>query len=351
MVDFRDPSVLLLDYIALLKICHTLGGLYIWEFVTTLDYEWRVIQGHQPYRWTIWIYSFTRLSTLAAVIGNITSLNITGQTNCQALSTISFIFAYMTSVSSSLLIILRIIAIWNKNKVIVSLVTIIWVANISFIIYGIIQLRSAWISAQRVCSIPDYESNKVTIIFMVITDCFLLTVMVIGLLRMRIHGAGTFSLGQLLWKQGIIWLLLATVADLPPVVFICLNLNNAFNMMFLMPSMIIMSIAATRMYRSLVDFLSNHVAMDSEPPRRIGHTASNAKLTFAVPTPKKRVEVAVHTIHEEYPISLTDHNVLYIGNHHPSQSELHDKQDDLRFDDDIESGMWKQSPRLEVEGG
>jgi hypothetical protein len=36
---------------------------------------------------------------------------------------------------------------------------------------------------------------------MVITDCFLLAVMVIGLLRMRIHGAGTFSLGQLLWKQ------------------------------------------------------------------------------------------------------------------------------------------------------
>jgi hypothetical protein len=40
-----------------------------------------------------------------------------------------------------------------------------------------------------------------------------------------------------------------------------------------------------------------------------------------------------------YPISLTDHNILYIGNHHPSQPELHDKQDDLRFDDDVESGM------------
>jgi len=49
------------------------------------------------------------------------------------------------------------------------------------------------------------------------------------------------------------------------------------------------------------------------------------------------VEVAVHTIHEEYPISLTDHNVLYIGNHHLPQ--LRDKQDDLRFHDDVESFM------------
>ena len=26
-----------------------------WEFFTTLDYEWKVIRGHSPYRWTIWV--------------------------------------------------------------------------------------------------------------------------------------------------------------------------------------------------------------------------------------------------------------------------------------------------------
>lgn len=26
-----------------------------WEFFTTLDYEWRVIRGRSPYRWTIWV--------------------------------------------------------------------------------------------------------------------------------------------------------------------------------------------------------------------------------------------------------------------------------------------------------
>jgi len=342
MVDFRDPTVLLLDGMAIIKLCHTLDGLYIWEFVTTLDYEWRAVQGRQPYRWTIWIYSFIRLSTLIAVIGNMVLFNITTQTNCQAWVTISYLFSYMTFVGSSLLIILRIIAIWNRNKVLVALATIVWVANIAFVVYGVTQLRSAWVPAQGACSIPDVESNKATIVSMFFTDFFLLVVMLVGLLRLRMHGAGTFALGQLLWKQGVVWLLLATTAELPPAVFICLNLNSVFDAMFLTPSLIIMSTAATRMYRSLVDFCSNDVAMDSELPHRIGHATSNAKLTFAVPTLPKRVEVAVHTIHEEYPISLTDHNVLYIGNHHPSlasQPEPHDKQDDLRFDDDVESGM------------
>jgi hypothetical protein len=26
-----------------------------WEFVTTLDYEWSIIWGRRPYRWTIWV--------------------------------------------------------------------------------------------------------------------------------------------------------------------------------------------------------------------------------------------------------------------------------------------------------
>ncbi|SRR6266436_245257 len=26
-----------------------------WEFVTTLNYEWSVIRGGRPYRWTIWV--------------------------------------------------------------------------------------------------------------------------------------------------------------------------------------------------------------------------------------------------------------------------------------------------------
>ena len=28
---------------------------YSWEFFTTLDYEWSIMQGHRPYRWTIWV--------------------------------------------------------------------------------------------------------------------------------------------------------------------------------------------------------------------------------------------------------------------------------------------------------
>ena len=74
-----------------------------------LDYEWGVIQGRYPYRWTIWvcnfhpwevdrlhlagpylispwqIYSTTRLTTFIAVIFDLVLINA-GITNCEVCS-------------------------------------------------------------------------------------------------------------------------------------------------------------------------------------------------------------------------------------------------------------------------
>ena len=78
-----------------------------WEFVTTLDYEWSVIRGQRPYRWTIWvrvfllgfcgpgpgtglvypvwqIYSTTRIFTLIAVILSLVIFDVTtARYNCE----------------------------------------------------------------------------------------------------------------------------------------------------------------------------------------------------------------------------------------------------------------------------
>ena len=90
--------------------------------------------------------------------------------------------------------------------------------------------------------------------------------------------------------------------------------------MFLMPALITMSIAATRMYRSLADTLcSTYVyvissrfiavltscgkcyrSVESVRPPRIGPAIPNSKSTLIVPAPPRRVEVAVHTAHEKY---------------------------------------------------
>jgi len=57
--------------------------------------------------------------------------------------------------------------------------------------------------------IRDIERSKLNIIVILITDVVLLVIMLIGLIRFRHYGGGTFDLGQLLWKQ--VWFSLRKV--------------------------------------------------------------------------------------------------------------------------------------------
>jgi len=61
---------------------------------------------------------------------------------------------------------------------------------------------------------------------MAITDIALLLIMLVGLFRLRHPGNDMFGLAQVLWRQAVIWLVLALVAEVTPVVFIILNLNG-----------------------------------------------------------------------------------------------------------------------------
>ncbi|KAH9984308.1 hypothetical protein BJV77DRAFT_199900 [Russula vinacea] len=63
MVNFHDPATIAQDYVGVLKLWHFVDGLFIWEFVTTLDYEWEVIRGKRPYRWTYGFVVFFGLIT------------------------------------------------------------------------------------------------------------------------------------------------------------------------------------------------------------------------------------------------------------------------------------------------
>ncbi|KAI0281721.1 hypothetical protein BC826DRAFT_1111202 [Russula brevipes] len=289
MVNFHDPAVVANDMLAFVKLSHTLTGLYIWEFATTLDYEWSIIWGRRPYRWTIWIYSLTRLATLTTVINIIVYLNTKATPHrCQALLTSISVFDNVALAAAELLIVLRIIAIWDKRKVVVAIAIGLWVTNVAFLIHR-----------DLTCLPRNAEISKLSTISTFVTDIVLLLIMLVGLLRLRVQGVGTFSLGQLLWKQGIIWFLIATLAGALPTIFLLLDLNDIWSIMFQFPWMISISIAATRMYRALTDFVSGVPDTAQASPRGSGPTSRFLQNPAVLPL--KQLEVAVHSTIEWYP--------------------------------------------------
>ncbi|KAI0297926.1 hypothetical protein BC826DRAFT_1184490 [Russula brevipes] len=170
MTNFRDPAAIVRDTRTMIKFWHAIDGLYVsnrlissWEFLTTLSYEWSVIRRHRPYRWTIWIYSLTRMFALLSVIADVVILDIASirVVGCHAAFVTQFVLSYSSLAAASLLIQLRILAIWNRNKVVVAIAAIIWLTNGAILIQGTVQFRAVWVSDREGCAILDLTALSI----------------------------------------------------------------------------------------------------------------------------------------------------------------------------------------------
>ncbi|KAI9446990.1 hypothetical protein F5148DRAFT_744170 [Russula earlei] len=275
MADYNDPAVIAQDFWTVAKFWHVVDGLYIWEFFTTLDYEASVIQGRRPYRWTIWLYSLTRVATLMAVVMSMIGFDVTTPINCQVRLWIisELTFSYTAIAAASMLIVIRVIAIWNRNRVVSVIAICTWATNIAALI----------------------------------------------------RKGGMPNIARFLWTQGLIWLLIATFSYVPTVVFISLNLNAAFNIMFQIPALVTLSIAATRMFFST--------------PKQNGFVLPETnRIRFApISSTSNRLEVAVRTDCEQYAASQASRYSLHVI----TDDQLHKKPDGRGTEDDVESGVDK----------
>ncbi|KAI0060419.1 hypothetical protein BV25DRAFT_1839697 [Artomyces pyxidatus] len=220
--------------VAVIKLQHVLGGLYI------------VVVGAGPYRWTIWVYTLCRLSALLH-------------------------------------------AIWKRRIPPTAIAAAAWLASIALNIRSLpvshayavpfpTGLLSADIgglgyvdSSMGTCVNTDVDRALPNAIGILVSDLVLLCVMLAGILRskdMRMFGIRKLLFYQTdsavngcaavngLWRlaamaltgrwvaQGVSWLAVAAIAEIPTIVFIPLNLNDV--------SACRTTVGATRMYRGLM---------------------------------------------------------------------------------------------------
>jgi len=188
----------------------------------------------------------------------------------------------------------------------------------------------------RSCEITNVEICRDFYINLLVTDIILLSIMLTGLLRLRQRSS---YLSHLLWKQGVIWLAIATAAELPQVLLLFLHVNDSLNVLFLVPSMVAIIIAATRTYRSLVHSASPpdfHLGEpDSPNAQKTKCLVSHTKDSSVVRIPSNQLGVMVHrAYHEEFPMSQTKHH----GSYPSSDAQFTDKPQELGSDDDLEGG-------------
>ncbi|KAI0047196.1 hypothetical protein FA95DRAFT_1606289 [Auriscalpium vulgare] len=307
MTDWRDPLVIaktdgsfLLDKIVLtrepdtapippeafLKLLHVLAGLVVWEVLKTCDYEFNVFRGKCAYRWTIWVHLGYRLSTVMVLAILVVQKDFTGLTDCRAWDTAVYVFGFGTRV---VLMLLRIVAIWNWNMFIVAISSLVWLMSIGLNIWYLVIVRSTYQPAVK--RMPPGQNQECLAqhrghrsVRHVSSHCnarwHRQTPAQLGnkrtMARALPAGASLRTLSCAFWlteKKGLAWLALAVVAEVPavcrahtvefkrtPGTWCALSpFDVTFSsrdglQMFEIVTLVAISIGATRMYRVLSNY-------------------------------------------------------------------------------------------------
>ncbi|KAG6334718.1 hypothetical protein ID866_4378 [Astraeus odoratus] len=209
MVNWQSQAEIQAESVVFSRFIHTLFGVYLWEVVTSLDFDWQFISGKKRFRWPLFFYFAGRYSLLFALIGILISLDVTEPVNCQALYTFNQVFGNAAIGLASVNLSLRTIAVWSQNKFVVCLLVVVMLGQWSFLLHGTDVLCGA---------------------------------------------SGRSKLIKLIFGDGLIYFVIAFLSNLIATIFMLLNLNAVMSIIANVPAAIACTIAACRVVRRLTNF-------------------------------------------------------------------------------------------------
>ncbi|KAI0052066.1 hypothetical protein FA95DRAFT_1553737 [Auriscalpium vulgare] len=233
------------------KVIHVFSGIYLWEYFTSLRFEWEVFTGKRPWRWSFAVYFISRTLALGSTLLSFIGFNLHHKFNCEAWFRSILAFSWYAIAFASCLLVLRAIAIWGRNPWIIGITVSVWFANFGSAAYSVTRGRTQWIPGAGACLIAGTVDFRWGMFVNVLEDTVLLVVMIIGVMKKR----NTTDLWRLLYFQGLAWITSAALSEVPSVVMSFLNINDGWNLMFQVPHMVIIVTISTRVYRNLFQYI------------------------------------------------------------------------------------------------
>ncbi|KAH9941759.1 uncharacterized protein BXZ73DRAFT_98149 [Epithele typhae] len=252
MPDWNSVEELTLDGAIFLKVMHALAGLYFWEVVTSLDYDWSFLTGKRRFHYPAVFYFLNRYCLLFTMIGILIALDTTVEINCQSLYTFNQIMGQAASGLASINLSIRTIALWSHDKRIIVPLVIIILGHWSLILQGVL-LTAIWVPGQG-CVVSG-TNNTILAATFIYSMAFDLVVLLLSMYKLVLGVRGGRSqLMSLLFKDGLVYFFIAFFSNLLAVVFILLNLNAIMSVIFNVPAAIFSTIVACRAVRRLTNF-------------------------------------------------------------------------------------------------
>ncbi|KZT23647.1 hypothetical protein NEOLEDRAFT_1157177 [Neolentinus lepideus HHB14362 ss-1] len=251
MVDWKSDEEIEKDSEAFARFMHTLIGLYIWEFVTSLPFDWEFVSGKKSFRWPMIFYFANRYFLLIALICILVLLNLKAEINCQAFYTFAQCFGNASIGLASINLSIRTMAVWSQKWYIVVPLVLVILGHWSMLLHGIL-LTAVWVPGEG-CAITT-TSNTLLAATFIYTMCFDLAVLCLMAWKLASPWKGRSALFKMIFADGLIYFVVAFLANMVATIFMLLNLNPVMSIIANVPAAIASTIVACRVVRRLTKF-------------------------------------------------------------------------------------------------
>nr|GAT59248.1 predicted protein [Mycena chlorophos] len=289
MVDWQSSAELAKDGLVFSRFMHVLLGVYIWEWATSLPFDFDYIFGRRVFRWPMIFYFLNRYCLLFALIGIAIALNVTTEINCQSLYTANQVFGNAAIGLASINFSLRTIAVWNQRWFIWVPLTAVIMGHWSLLLHGKFRsccsrlvpharigvlLKAEWVPDEGGCVITS-TSNRILAITFIYSMAFDLTVLILTAWKLLFPAARRSRLVSLIFNDGLIYFVIAFLSNLLATIFMLLNLNAVMSIIANVPAAIASTIVACRAVRRLANYNQTGAQMFGA-----GQTTAGSTLAF-----------------------------------------------------------------------
>ncbi|KAF8699192.1 hypothetical protein RHS03_07435, partial [Rhizoctonia solani] len=256
MVNWSEPTTVMAQAAVFTQLLWVLLGIIGWEYITTLQFEYKTIRKWKEFKVFYFICRYSIL--LALIVLNVIN-NTKTEINCQAMYTLAQFLGNIAIGTTSNLLMFRAIAIWSRSIWVVVPLVLVALGHWAILFHGIIAVRATWNAAVGVCVVTGTSNIFLRLLYnyTMAFDFLVLILSVAGLMRTG-HGRGS-GLWNLLFQDGIAYFAVAFVGNLVAAIFAILHLNAAMDIMFTVPAAVFSAIVAMRCVRRLSDWTGKDV--------------------------------------------------------------------------------------------
>ncbi|KAF8838785.1 hypothetical protein BDN67DRAFT_906753 [Paxillus ammoniavirescens] len=257
MPNWKSSSELVTDSLIFTKLLHALMGLYAWEFIMSLDFEWAILTGKKRFRWPLIFYFAGRYLMLFAMIGALIGVDTPVEIDCQALYVFNQLAGNAAVGLASINLSLRTIAVWSKNKWIINILVLIILGHWAIILQSI-PLSATWVPGVG-CSIAESNPTIPAATF-IYSMCFDFVVLCLTAYKLAWNPRRTGSsalhtkLVRMIFTDGLVYFIIAFLANLTAAIFMILDLNAVMSVFFNPPAAIAATIVSSWAVRRLYNF-------------------------------------------------------------------------------------------------